>query len=76
MELNSEVSQRMVSAPPNFNNSADIPSTPGAFPSRNCEIASCISSSVIGWDRSSSSAKLSLYDGVAATMSGSTSMST
>ena len=51
MELNSEVSQRMVSAPPNFNNSADMPSAPGAFPSRSCEIASCISSSVMGWDR-------------------------
>ena len=76
IELNSEMRQLMVSAPSNFNNFADMPSAPGAFPSRSCEIASSISSSVMGWDRSSSSAKLSLYNGVAATMSGSTSMST
>ena len=56
IELNSEMSQLMVSAPSNFNNFADMPSAPGAFPSRSCEIASSISSSVMGWDRSSSSA--------------------
>ena len=31
IELNSEMSQLMVSAPSNFNNFADMPSAPGAF---------------------------------------------